>query len=166
MKILFYLLIIFSVALISCSKDDNNPTDTTDNTPTANVILEGDGYTGAKITLFSCEAEYIPFPDVTSIKISGITNTDSVLIYVRVRGKAPITMDWDETNASVDMFITKNGGTPLYATLNGTTKITEYGEVGKLIKGEFLGILQNYPNANTINVVGTFSARRLVDDTD
>ena len=99
------------------------------------------------------------------IKILGRINTDTVTIYIRFQGKAPITLDWDGNNASVDMFIKKGpNNTPLYATKSGVTKVLEYGAVGKLIKGEVSGILQNYPNANTINIVGTFSARRLVDD--
>lgn len=181
MKKLISIFLTSAMALVllqSCSKSDDadsNPTPTPTPTPTPVVTpnsftLTGDGYTDKKFEITSpstAEVYHKSSNNNNYVKVIGMIGEDSVFMYFNMAGgPAANTYPWGGFTGGTIFITPKNGEEKAYSTKagTGTFVITEYGAVGKKVKGTFSGTFVNPFTSVSVEIkAGNFEVTRTAD---
>ncbi len=155
-------VIILLVLAAGCSKkSDNNPVgpDPNPTTASAQLTLNGSGYTNKAATLNNGVCGYSIQDTATAIYFYGAVDGDTLQLYIIFKGTQTGAKPWDQDNAVVIYSMSST----FIGVAQGTTTVSKFGAVGEKVEGSLNGKLIEASTQTELNITGTFSAVRVPD---
>ena len=161
LKLLLAVLILGAGLIINGCEDDNNPVDPGPGaTASGSFTLNGGGYDNQTVNIVGGGALYDSSQDETGVILYGVVNNDTATIAIAFPGNSTGNFTWSDTTSYLSFYTNIS---TIYLGVDGSTNITSYGNVGSNIAGNFSGTLSLF-SADSINIDGSFSARRISDE--